>query len=244
LPRANLRDWLAAERRGFREVVSVFVKAGRGLSAAHSAGLVHRDFKPANVLLGTDGRVAVSDFGLARLVTAPPDMDAAEVAEARPQVVDVTLTATGAVLGTPAYMSPEQHRGQPVSAQSDQFSFCVALYEALFREHPFEGRDAAELAAAVRAGKRRPSRRGVVPDWLLRAVARGLEIDPARRHPSMEALVTPLSPERRSRGLRAAIGVAVLAGVGIITGARIHDSPRAAPRLGHRRRHAGGSGVR
>jgi tetratricopeptide (TPR) repeat protein/predicted Ser/Thr protein kinase len=220
----NLRDWLAAERRGFREIAAVFAKAGRGLAAAHEAGLVHRDFKPANVLLGSDGRVAVSDFGLARLAAASPDeLCAAEASEAPPQLLDVTLTATGAVLGTPAYMSPEQHRGEPVSAQSDQFSFCVALFEALFGEHPFEGRDAAELAASVRAGKRRASKKGVAPEWLGRAVSRGLSVDPARRHPSMDALVAALSPERRSRSLRVAIVVAVLAGIGIFTGARIHE---------------------
>ncbi len=115
-------------------VLDVYVQAGRGLAAAHEAGLVHRDFKPDNVLVGNDGRARVLDFGLARSAgEAPPDP--ASSAELERMGVDTTgdrlvtpLTRTGAVMGTPAYMSPEQHLGQPTDPRTDQFSFCVALW--------------------------------------------------------------------------------------------------------------------
>src|SRR5690606_29436245 len=131
--------WMRAAERphAWREVVRVFIEAGRGLAAAHGAGLVHRDFKPDNVMLGSDDRVRVMDFGLARVVGEDgPD-------EPRPQLPDgpllATLTQTGAVLGTPAYMAAEQFEGLAADEHSDQFGFCVALYEALYRQRPFSG---------------------------------------------------------------------------------------------------------
>jgi len=136
--------WLAAARRSWREILRVFVAAGRGLSAAHAAGLVHRDFKPQNVMIARDGSVRVMDFGLARLtavesassappVTTPPPSDG------QPAMALSTVTQAGTVVGTPAYMSPEQFRGDPANARSDQFSFCVALYEGLYGVRPFRG---------------------------------------------------------------------------------------------------------
>src|SRR5690606_16575386 len=125
----TVQAWLAARPRGVDEILDVFLQAGRGLAAAHAAGLVHRDFKPDNVMIGADGRVRVLDFGLARgsepEPPAPPPAAAPDL--------DAPLTVTGALLGTPAYMAPEQAAGAsaPVDARSDQFSFCVALYEAL-----------------------------------------------------------------------------------------------------------------
>src|SRR5262245_2865916 len=125
---ATLRGWLAERPRSGREIRDAFAQAGRGLAAAHGAGLVHRDFKPDNVLVDRQGRARVSDFGL---VTAP-HAGAAPSGDARP-------LETAAAVGTPKYMSPEQHGGGRVDARSDQYAFCVALYEALYGAHPFAG---------------------------------------------------------------------------------------------------------
>ncbi len=132
-------DWVARSDPSWLEIVAVLVKAGRGLSAAHAAGLIHRDFKPANLLVGVDGRVVVTDFGLARAVMeadAEADSSAARALPRSSAFAD-SITRTGATQGTPAYMAPEQHQGQPADARADQFSFCVTLHEALYREHPF-----------------------------------------------------------------------------------------------------------
>src|ERR1041384_163083 len=134
-------------RPGQREVVELFLQAGRGLAAAHAAGLVHRDFKPANARVGREGRVRVTDFGLAR-----PDEP---VDRATPSPTLTAITQTGVLVGTPAYMAPEQHLRGPIDARSDQFSFCVALYEGLYGERPFAGESQPELAAAVVAGRMR-----------------------------------------------------------------------------------------
>src|SRR5690606_26896798 len=131
----SLRQWLE-QPRSQHEILGKFIAAGRGLAAAHAAGLVHRDFKPDNVLLGVDGRVRVSDFGLARSLAGletvphrPPDSVAGTTRDVAHSPM-ATMTRTGAVMGTPLYMSPEQHRGEPADERSDQFSFCVALYQA------------------------------------------------------------------------------------------------------------------
>jgi hypothetical protein len=208
----SLREWLA-EPRELALVVDRFEQAGRGLAAAHAAGIVHRDVKPANILVGS-GRVAVTDFGLARLSSGGVE---------DPLRPPATLSAgptTVAGAGTPAYMSPEQLAGQEVGPASDQFSFCVALYEALHREHPFDGATAVERAAAVRAGRRRPRprRKSSVPRWLAHVLDRGLAVAPADRYPSMDALVAALSQKRRRTRLRLATVTAVAA-VAIVTSA-------------------------
>lgn len=165
-------------------VLDAFAQAGRGLAAAHGAGLVHRDFKPSNVLLRSDGRAVVADFGLAQLV----DTDA------------------GSRAGTPFYMSPEQYDGRPVGPRSDQFSFCVALYDALFEEHPYRGESIAERQVSSERGRlRRPADGELksVPRTITAALERGLARDPADRYPSMEALLQAVfkpSPLRRRSG--------------------------------------------
>ncbi|MBK7828322.1 serine/threonine-protein kinase [Nannocystis sp.] len=176
--------WQRERPRGVGETIGVYVQAGRGLAAAHAAGLVHRDMKPDNVLVGVDGRVRVLDFGLARLYdrtgTEIPGQDAA-------------LLATGGLAGTPAYMAPEQFLGSPPDARSDQFSLCVALYEGLYGRRPFAGETVAALIDAVTRGEPRsppPERR--VPMRIVRVVMRGLARDPARRWPSIDALVAAL----------------------------------------------------
>ncbi|MEM6296820.1 MAG: serine/threonine-protein kinase [Myxococcota bacterium] len=223
---ATLRDWFDSERR-WSEIVDAFVSAGRGLAAAHAAGLVHRDFKPDNVLIGNDGRVLVMDFGLARQAAPHTGPIAKRLQEVRPEesatssqstteTRDLSLTRTGAMLGTPAYMSPEQHRGESIGPHADQFSFCVALYEGLYRERPFEGASMASLAINVLDGHVRSAPRdNRIPTWLRNVVLRGLSVDPEDRHPSMDALLAELQrdpPQARRPWLVAGIAVG-LAGV-------------------------------
>jgi eukaryotic-like serine/threonine-protein kinase len=189
----TLDRWLLAAPRGWRAIRDVFVAAGRGLAAAHAAGIVHRDFKPNNVIVGA-GRVVVVDFGLARAAA-----DAADAPhEASPHdALGVALTGTGERVGTPRYMAPEQHTGDAVTAKADQFAFCVALHHALFGDPP---------AARARGSE--------VPRFVAAALARGLAPRAADRWPSMEALLAVLGKRfwtpRRTR-LAGALAVAVVA---------------------------------
>jgi eukaryotic-like serine/threonine-protein kinase len=180
---ADLRQWLAASPRSEREVLDVFLKAGRGLAAAHAAGLVHLDFKPANVLVGRDGRVRVADFGLAQ----------AEGGE----------ESGGA--GTRGYMAPEQLTSQPVDARTDQFSFCVSLYEALYGARPFAP-DSFEVEDSPPGSR--------VPIRLRRLLLRGLAPDPAGRFASMDDLLAALENDPRPVRRRWAMTLALTAVVG------------------------------
>ncbi len=194
----TLTSWLRNYPRSWREIIEVFLQAARGLASAHSVGLLHRDFKPDNVLVGGDGRVRVTDFGLARSVLAPD-----EVARARPAMtaLNLALTVTGTVLGTPRYMPPEQLTGPDVDARSDQFSFCVALYEALYGSHPL--RAGTSIAMLDHGDKALPPPEGTkIPAAIGRAVLRGLERDRARRFPSMGALIGELVPAPRRSPVR------------------------------------------
>jgi eukaryotic-like serine/threonine-protein kinase len=188
----TLRSWLGAPRP-WRDVLSVFTAAGRGLAAAHAAGVVHRDFKPDNVLVGGDGRPRVVDFGLAHTDD-----------EAPASVAQPFASGGGSVVGTPAYMSPEQRRGERVDARSDQYNFCVALHEALYGELP--GRPEAGGAG------RPPPALGRVPVWVGRAINRGLSAEPAGRHPDVGALLAALWHDPAlSRRRALAAGTAALA---------------------------------
>jgi tetratricopeptide (TPR) repeat protein/predicted Ser/Thr protein kinase len=206
----TLSEWLAAEPRDWRAVVGVFVQAGRGLAAAHAVGIVHRDFKPDNVLVGDDGRVRVADFGIA--LPASAEVPAAGVAGApvddaqtsAPPVVR-SLAKSGAGVGTPAYMAPEQWSSGKPDARADQYSFCLSLYEALHGARPGAG------GSGPGALPRKP------PAWLDRAIARGLHLSPERRHASMEALLDVLELEPRRRRLLA-LAAAALAGVALVGG--------------------------
>ncbi|MFO0636853.1 MAG: serine/threonine-protein kinase [Nannocystaceae bacterium] len=192
--------------------------AGRGLAAAHAVGLVHRDFKPDNVLVGTDGRVLVMDFGLARQAGATP-LSEVGASGRNPAMSspDVALTRTGTLLGTPAYMAPEQHTGGIIGPAVDQFSFCVALYEALWGERPFSGNSVASLAIAVLEGRPRPPPRdSEVPPWLFGVLARGLTVDSSERHPSMDALLAELQrdpPKSQRPWLTIAVALGVAVGI-------------------------------
>jgi len=217
----TLTEWLADGDSDWREVVSAFWQAGSGLAAAHAAGLVHRDFKPDNVLVGKQGRVRVTDFGLVSSAAAsadgPPDTDA--TTRPIPSAADSssTLTCEGALVGTVAYMAPEQFKRLPADAKADQFSFCVALYEGLYGERPFEGESYAELRDAVRDERVKdpPSGRDV-PGWVRELVLRGLRADPAKRHSSMDALLDALERDPRQRRVRIAVGATVV-GLAAIT---------------------------
>ncbi len=225
---ARWRGELGGDAAGqWRDVLKVMIQAGRGLAAAHEAGLVHRDFKPENVMIGRSGRVRVLDFGLARphelgtrgvepsgqwrpSTSRLADAAARGLGRRPGGALALNLTRTGALLGTPAYMSPEQHRMKPADARSDQFSFCVALYEALTDQHPYAGDTRETLALEVNNALFRewPSD-SRVPTWLRRAVTRGLSPDPEDRWPSMDALLEALEQAPRRRRLGAALGLAV-----------------------------------
>jgi serine/threonine protein kinase len=238
--------WLQAQPRSWQEVLRVFRAAGRGLAAAHDKGLVHRDFKPDNVMVGRDGEVRVMDFGLARQVTDKPEPPAgarppiAPVDPAAPLPVDpmetiqlngppsgpvtppldgavpsssgmfeLQLTRTGAMMGTPAYMAPEQFLGTATDARTDQFSFCVALYEALYGERPFAANTMFALTSAVVQGQVRDAPpNSKVPLWLRKVLLRGLRPQAEDRYASMGELIEALGKNPNAARRRAAVAVA------------------------------------
>ncbi|HZX00708.1 MAG TPA: serine/threonine-protein kinase [Bacilli bacterium] len=236
----TLRAWMRPGRP-WAEVCDVMVQAGRGLAAAHAAGVVHRDVKPDNILVGDDGRVRVGDFGLARAAgpagaatsgapggagiegaenaeprpTLPALIEGAENAEPRP----TSFTRRAAVAGTPAYMAPEALRGGAAGARCDVFGFCVTFFEALHGAWPFAGGTVAEMLEAIALGRTAPPKRGV-PAWLMAIVRRGLSARPEDRFPSMAALLDALAvieAKRRARGRR--WGIAAVTGVAAVTAA-------------------------
>ncbi len=194
----TLTRWLSRSRP-WHEVLDVLVQAARGLSAAHAKGLVHRDFKPDNVMVGVDGRARVMDFGLAR-TTAPPSSSERDAGHPS-RLLEVTTASTR--VGTPAYMAPEQHAGLPADARSDQFAFCVATWEAICGERPFAGDAVVELATSVIEGRLRDWPRSAgAPAWLRRALERGLATQPEARWRSMDELVSALERGRALAGRR------------------------------------------
>jgi tetratricopeptide (TPR) repeat protein len=240
----TLRAWLR-EKRSWREVIDVMRQAGAGLAAAHAAGLVHRDFKPDNVLVGTDGRVRVMDFGLARLrredesgVLASRNSDL-EIEIRSPLSEDLTIA--GMVVGTPAYMAPELYKGAPADARSDQFSFGVALYEAMFRVRPY-AKGAFYPIPDVPPAPRTPPDTGV-PAKVMRVVMRAINADPAARYPTMDALLDELAIDPLIHRKRIAIGAAAMvAAIGVGTGGYLlshHEQKKAEPCLGIDQRLAG-----
>ena len=218
----TLKRWERLRPRTWREIVAVYIEAGRGLAAAHAAGIVHRDFKPDNVLLGADGRPRVTDFGLARAGVAPPDATLLDRSD-----VGVSQTEEGALVGTPAYMSPEQFLGEMADARSDQFSFAAALYEALYGQRAFAGDTFGALRHSVLLGKPRdPPAGSAVPGHLRRVLLRALSRDPAARYPDLDELLGELRRDparaRRRGGLAVAALVALAAGVAtVVRGARL-----------------------
>ncbi len=233
----TLQDWLAQDQPSPADLLPVMKAAGQGLAAAHRAGIIHRDFKPANVIIGQDGRVRVLDFGLARAVDAefpsPPPAGESDTPVSWPGETDSTasllsssLTLAGAILGTPGYMAPEQYLHQPTDERSDQFSFCVVLFEALYGTRPFAANSFKEMARQVTLGRIRfaPEARKVAP-WLAAIVRRGLEPDPQERFASLPVLLVELEkdPEllrqqnqaRRGRWLTLSLALILLLVLGV-----------------------------
>jgi hypothetical protein len=224
----TLADWLRSARRAPAAILDAFLAAGRGLAAAHAAGVVHRDFKPHNVLRSRAGRIAVTDFGLAHAAQPSPGpvLEPAlpiEAGGSAPRGIDRIgagsapdrITATGALLGTPPYMAPEQWCGGAVTPATDQFAFCVALWEALAGERPYRGprlddlRDQVARGPAALDASRIPRRvRGLL--------VRGLDPDPARRWPSMDAVLARLSRARRGPGVALTVTGGALAAAAIL----------------------------
>lgn len=182
----TLSEWQVQPGRTRAELLEAYIEAGKGLAAAHAAGVVHRDFKPENVLVADDGRVQVGDFGLAAMLRELelPDGDVEEQALS-PETT--RITKTGELVGTLPYMAPERLRGDPGDAQADQFSFCVALWETLTHQLPFAGDDQIPLRERILAGTLRETE--TLPRWLRSVLARGLAARPQQRHADMGQLV-------------------------------------------------------
>jgi tRNA A-37 threonylcarbamoyl transferase component Bud32 len=257
--------WLQAQQRTWREIIKVFMAAGRGLQAAHDKELVHRDFKPDNVMVTRDGQVRVMDFGLARQVSAegpeaddqrPTQRTLAEAVAAigedeglstvvinhdapdgpdtmemqNSALFDNQLTRTGAMMGTPAYMAPEQFLGTATDARTDQFSFCIALYEALYGERPFGGNSMFALTANVVQGNVKEAPDATkVPPWVRRILLRGLRPNADERFPSMKALLEALEKDPAVALRRRALTVAALllplaVGLGVRQSVASHQS--------------------
>ena len=230
----TLDEWMKEKKRVVKEILEVMIAAGRGLSAAHKAGLVHRDFKPGNVIVGDDGRVRVLDFGLARAanqqesdeeVSAVPESSPGTEddspqgskdsfdwnvisSDSSPNLLQSPLTHAGGILGTPMYMAPEQHLGLTTDERTDQFGFCVVLYEALYGKRPFAGRSLEKLKSEViRQQVCVPSADTEVPAWLWKIIYKGLSVKPEDRYPSIDSLLEDLDkdPEEERRQKRLAL---------------------------------------
>jgi len=205
----TLRAWLAEKRRTWREIVHIMLAAGAGLVAAHAVELVHRDFKPENVMVGRDGRVRVMDFGLARFQR---DEDHQPPMRSSATHLDDTLTVAGAVIGTPAYMAPELFEGGEADARSDQFAFGVTLYEALFRALPFD-RHALRDGTAVAPT---PPKDSDVPTRIERVLLRMIALPRDERFEGMTAVLRELAIDPAARRRRLLLVAGALVGIAAI----------------------------
>ncbi|MDC0722299.1 serine/threonine-protein kinase [Nannocystis bainbridge] len=208
----TLREWLRETPRDWRAVLTVFLQVGAGLQAAHASGVIHRDIKPDNILVGEDGRPRILDFSLA----APIDRQAELDALGNMRASNVLITQDGGFVGTPAYMSPEQFLGTPTDARSDQFSYCTTLWEALYGERPFPGATVEQIRGALLRGRAAAPAHDRVPTAIRRAVERGLQIDPGARHADFAALLAALSrdPHRTHKWVAGLTALVVTIGAG------------------------------
>ena len=219
----DLRQWMEARDEPFpwREVTRVFREAGRGLAAAHAAGVVHGDFTPERVLLAERGRICVLDFGLASMYEEPDEIDVSKLRESFPGTLNTAEldAAPIDVRGTPAFMSPEVHIGRDPDEKSDQFSFCVAFYEALYGERPFTGsRRSAIALEMINHRVRDAPKEADVPGWLREVLIKGLHPRPASRYPSMDALISELEIDPTASRGRWLKGFAVVGAFGFVVG--------------------------
>lgn len=222
----TLRQWLHQRPRSGPEIIEAFLEAAQGLAAAHRAGLVHRDVKPDNLLIGRDGRVRVADFGLAG---RQADLSTGIGEQLDDLAESGASSRSGAFAGTPTYAPPEQWLRAPLDARSDQYSFCAALFEALYGVPPFEGESTRELRANVEAGKIRQVDDAApkTPSRVRRVIERGLRPDPADRYADMEALVVALRRllQLRRRNQRVAAMAAALAASAVFAVWAVDRSP-------------------
>ncbi|MEO8846585.1 MAG: serine/threonine-protein kinase [Kofleriaceae bacterium] len=210
----TLREWV--KQRPWREVLTAYLGAACGLGAAHGAGLVHRDFKPDNVLVGNDGAVRVTDFGLARRAGDVAELSQPVSPISSPSAFSSDLTAAGTVMGTLAYMAPEQIEGKQVDERSDQCSWCIATWEAIYGEQPFVSGNLEARSTAMKSVTPKPPAKPVLPRAVVRALQRGMLPDASARWPSMAALVDAI--ERGLASRRWLVTAVALAGVAIIAG--------------------------
>ncbi len=213
----TLVDWLARQPRAWPEIFGVLRQAGEGLAAVHGRHLIHRDVKPDNVMVGEDGRVRLMDFGLVRRdADRAPSTERPASQPAGTDLLDRTLTRSGAVVGTPRYMAPEQLRGGVVGPAADQFGWCATAYEALYGEAPFAGTSRDEIDEAIAAGRVRPPPSDTrVPAFVRGALVRGLAADPDLRWPDMPTLLAALARDPRPRR-RASLAAVSLIGIGAV----------------------------
>ncbi|EDM75979.1 serine/threonine kinase family protein [Plesiocystis pacifica SIR-1] len=232
----TLRAWLEHRERRWRDILALFLLAGEGLRAAHASELIHRDFKPDNVMVSRRREVLVMDFGLARPSANTEPTNDADVDSISGSSSVLTEATVGHIAGTPAYMAPEQLRADALTPAADQFAFCVSLWEALYGERPFDGQNLGERYTNITEQRVRPlpkDARSRAPRWLEQVLRRGLAPEPEQRWPSLGALLDALDRGRRRwRWQGALAGVGVLAvGASLALGWRQHEREQARARV-------------
>ena len=197
----TLRKWLKDEQPHPTEIIRTLIKAGQGLHAAHSEGIVHRDFKPDNVIIGDRGQVKVLDFGLARTAgredsaVSRPESTPAEDSTSGEKLLSKPLTKVGAIIGTAVYMAPEHFEFRELDEKTDQFSFCVTLFEALYGKRPFFGRTSEELEKNITSGLIEIPQESTVPKWIEEIIRKGISISKDERFVSMLELLEALTDD-------------------------------------------------